>query len=82
MTVEELTSLLVSRIPEVPRSALAALAESVSEMCQEARDEEREACAKIAEYLELDDPGDWEARYATACQQIAAAIRARKGTPA
>ena len=48
ITVEQLTDMMVDRMPFVPREALAALAEAVGEMCEEVRLAEREACAQIA----------------------------------
>lgn len=57
IAVEQLTNLLVDRMPLVPREALAALAEAVGEMCEEVRVAEREACAVVADsYSMVDGP--------------------------
>ena len=74
MSVDELAALMAQRLPHVPREDLARLAEAVGEMCAEARAEEREACAEIAEApcpITREDAGK------TANDIIAARIRAR-----
>lgn len=87
MTADDLTKILAARIP-VPLNDIRPLAEAVIEMCNEARAEEREACAKVADgyrekasltvfTLETGSERDEWINKGDAAVEIAAGIRSR-----
>ena len=83
MTANELVDFLAKRLPVLPREKLRPLAEAVVDLCGEARAEEREACAKLADKIAAAPPAndhrhiDWQSGYQDGGMEIAAAIRER-----